>query len=72
LTPSKAASFQAASLEPLVASAGTRIVSAEPFLKQLVAMYNSDAAFDVRFRRETSSTFTHGFEKKTRHMFGRA
>jgi len=66
LTPSKAASIQATAFESNIASAGAGIVSAEFFLEQFVAMDDAGAAFDVGFRRKSSSTFTHGFEKRIR------
>ena len=49
MAPSKAAGLEAAALESLAAATGTRIIAAELFLQQLVAVYDADAAFDVSF-----------------------
>ena len=56
--------MEAASFEWFTAATRTQIVPPELFLKQLVAVYDANAAFDFGFRWETSSSLTHGFEKK--------
>ena len=64
--------MEAASFECPSTATRARIVSPELFLKQLVAVYDSDAAFDVGFRGEAASTLTHWFESRNLRNDGRA
>lgn len=64
--------MEAASFERLSTATGARIVSPELFLEQLVTMNDADAAFDIGFRGEAASTFTHGLESRNLRKYGRA
>ena len=56
------ARFETASLESLSTAARAGIIASELFFKLLVAVNDSHSTFDVRFRGETASTFTHWLE----------
>ncbi len=56
------ARFETTSLESLSAAAWAGIVAPELLFEVLVAVDDSNSAFDVRFRWETASTFTHWLE----------
>ena len=56
--------MEATSFEYLLTATRARIVSPELFLEQLVTVSDADAAFNFGFRREATSTFTHGLESK--------
>jgi hypothetical protein len=62
-TPSKAASFQAASLEYSSGTARAKIVATKLLFELFVAMHDPDTTFDVLFRRITLAAFAHRFEK---------
>jgi hypothetical protein len=67
LDPSKAARFETTSLESLSAAAWAEIVSSELFFELLVAVNDTDAAFDFGLRWETSAPFTHRLGKTIRY-----
>ena len=56
------ARFETTPIESLSAAAGTGIVASELFFERLIAMDDSHSAFDVRFRWEAASAFTHRLE----------
>jgi hypothetical protein len=62
-TPSKAARCQAAFLESFARAARAQIVASQLFFEQLVAVDDPDSPFDMRFRRESVATFTHGLKR---------
>jgi hypothetical protein len=64
LTPSKAAGVAAAFLQALAGAAGTEIVAAELLDEFLVAVNDANAPLDLRFGRESLTTFAHPFESR--------
>ena len=63
MEPSKAARFETTSFESLSATAWAGIIASEFFLELLVTMDDSHPAFDLRFRWESASSFTHRLER---------
>ena len=61
LTPSQAPRSEAATLEPLTATAWAQVVAAELFL-ELLAVDEADSSFDFRFRWVAFTTFAHWLE----------
>jgi hypothetical protein len=64
--------MEAAPFESFPATTRAWIVSAKFFLEQLVAVHDTNSAFDFGLRREASSSLTHGPEKKNFLKFRRA
>jgi hypothetical protein len=64
LTPSKAARFQAASLEAFAAAARAEVVAAKLLFEEFVTMYETHAAFHIRFGRKTAATPAHRLEER--------
>ena len=56
------ARLEATSFESQAATAWARIIASKFLFELLVAVDDSHPAFDVRFRWETASTFTHWLE----------
>ena len=68
MTPSKAAFLETAFFEESAGTARAEIVSAELFLKDLVAMDDPFATLHLRFGREAFATLAHGLKKMTVHQ----
>jgi len=51
-------------------AAGTQVIAAEFFKQFFLAMHDSRAAFDLRFRRETFTTLAGALEKRVRPDVG--
>lgn len=56
------ARLETTSFESLSAAAWARIVASELFFELLIAVNDSHSTFDVCFRRETATSFTHRLE----------
>jgi hypothetical protein len=65
-TPSKRAAFQAAAFESFAGTAGARVIAAEFFFKQFVAVDDADAALDLRLGGKSSPPFAHWRENMGR------
>jgi hypothetical protein len=66
LTPSKAAGFETALLEALAGTARTEVVATELFDEFLIAVYDTQAAFHLRFGWEPLTAFAHPLESRGR------
>jgi hypothetical protein len=63
LAPSKGAAFEATLLEAFARAARAKVVAAELFIEQLVAVDDADAPFDLPLGGESPAPFVHRLEK---------